>query len=77
MADTQRPDAGEPLPAGGGRRRILTAVALAPILLVLAVLIYYFIARETSDWVLVLAMALCAAAVGARLLAVFLPKRPK
>ncbi|MGB2823584.1 MAG: hypothetical protein WBF17_21570 [Phycisphaerae bacterium] len=62
-------------PAGG--RSVLVAVALAPILPVLAALVYYFATRWEADWVLVAAMGLCAAAIAGRLLAAFLPGRPR
>ena len=57
-----------------GKSRWLPAVALGPILMALLVLVYHFAAREDSDWVLVAAFALCAAAVTARLIEAVRPR---
>ena len=76
MART-RPRRRRPRGPAGGRKRALAAVALAPILPVLAVLMCYFATRMEADWVLVAALGLCAAAIAARLLAIFLPGRSR
>ena len=76
MARTRPQRRGVRGPAGG-RKRALAAVALAPILPVLAVLMYYFTTRWEADWVLVAALGLSAAAIAARLLAIFLPGRSR
>jgi len=76
MARTRPKGERAPGPADRGKQ-LLAAVALAPILPLLAVLIYYFATRREADWVLVAALALCAAAVAARLAAVFVPRRSR
>jgi hypothetical protein len=76
MARTRSQGERAPGPADRGRR-LLAAVALGPILPLLAVLIYYFATRWEADWVLVAALGLCAVAAGARLVAVFLPGRSR
>ena len=62
--------------AGGGSR-LLSAAALAAVLGVLGLLVYYFATRPESDWVLVIAMALCIVAVAFRLVRVARPGRSK
>ena len=71
-----QPAAASARPAGGGRR-LLPAVVLTPILPVLALLMFYFATRPESDWVLVLALGLCATAIAVRLLAALRPRRAK
>jgi len=70
MAETREQPA---VPARAGR--LAPALVLTPILPVLVVLMVYFATRPESDWVLVLAMGLCATGIVARLAGALRPRR--
>jgi len=72
----EKPSPAETTERPGRTRPVLMAATLGPALLLLGVLAYYFAAREESDWVLVAAYVLSAAAVAIRLAGAFRSKKP-